>query len=109
MRHQMTDSFQAHKDVMQFLSQARAMRSALVNRLYCAVCAVSMCVLSTGSLPSSNSSESHMVCMKGRCADFQTIQIELKKTEDILMQHTAETDDNSFANDPIQNLCPSIC
>ena len=32
---QMTDSFQAHKDVMQFLSQARAMRSALVNRLYC--------------------------------------------------------------------------
>ena len=32
---QMTDSFQAHKDVMQFLSRARAMRSALVNRLYC--------------------------------------------------------------------------
>ena len=32
----MTDSFQAHKDVVQFLSQARAMRSALVNRLYCA-------------------------------------------------------------------------
>ena len=31
---QMTDSFQAHKDVMQFLSQARAMRSALVKRLY---------------------------------------------------------------------------
>ena len=31
---QMTDSFQAHKDVMQFLSQARAVRSALVNRLY---------------------------------------------------------------------------
>ena len=29
-------SFQAHKDVMQSLSQARAMRSALVNRLYCA-------------------------------------------------------------------------
>ena len=27
--------FQAHKDVMQFLSQARAMRSALVKRLYC--------------------------------------------------------------------------
>ena len=27
---QMTDSFQAHKDVMQFLSRARAMRSALV-------------------------------------------------------------------------------
>ena len=39
---QMTDSFQAHKDVMQFLSQARAMRSALVKRLYCAVCAVFM-------------------------------------------------------------------
>ena len=32
---QMTDSFQAHKDVMQLLSQARAMRSALVNRLHC--------------------------------------------------------------------------
>ena len=31
----MTDSFQAHKDVIQFLSQARAMRSALVNSLYC--------------------------------------------------------------------------
>ena len=44
---QMTDSFQAHKDVMQFLSQARAMRSALVKRLYCAVCAVFMGVLST--------------------------------------------------------------
>ena len=44
---QMTDSFQAHKDVMQFLSQARAMRSAPVNRLYCAVCAVFMGVLST--------------------------------------------------------------
>ena len=34
---QMTDSCQAHKDDMQFLSQARAMRSALLNRLYCAV------------------------------------------------------------------------
>ena len=44
---QMTDSFQAHKDVMQLLSQARAMRSALVKRLYCAVCAVFMGVLST--------------------------------------------------------------
>ena len=43
----MTDSFQAHKDVMQFLSQARAMRSALVKGLYCAVCAVFMGVLST--------------------------------------------------------------
>ena len=43
----MTDSFQAHKDVMQLLSQARAMRSALVKRLYCAVCAVVMDVLST--------------------------------------------------------------
>ena len=43
---QMTDSFQAHKDVMQFLSQARAMRSALVKRLYYAVCAVFMGVLS---------------------------------------------------------------
>ena len=45
----MTDSFQAHKDVMQFLSQARAMRSALVKRLYCAVCAVFMGVLSASS------------------------------------------------------------
>ena len=27
--------FQAHQDVMQFLNQARAMRSALVKRLYC--------------------------------------------------------------------------
>ena len=36
----MTDSFQAHRDVMQFLNQARAMRSALVKRLHCAVCAV---------------------------------------------------------------------
>ena len=44
---QMTDSFQAHKDVMQFLSQTRAMRSALVKRLYCAVCAVFVGVLST--------------------------------------------------------------
>ena len=35
MQHQMTDSFQAHKDVMQFLSQTRGVRSALVNRLYC--------------------------------------------------------------------------
>ena len=44
---QMTDSFQAHKDFMQFLSHPRAMRSALVKRLYCAVCAVFMGVLST--------------------------------------------------------------
>ena len=43
----MTDSFQAHKDVMQFLIQARAMRSALVKRLYCPVCAVFVGVLST--------------------------------------------------------------
>ena len=43
----MTDSFQAHKNVMEFLSQARAMRSLLVNKLYCAVCAVFMGVLST--------------------------------------------------------------
>ena len=43
---QMTDSFQAHKDVMQYLSQARAMCSALVNRLYCAVCAMFMGLLS---------------------------------------------------------------
>ena len=43
----MTDSFQAHKDVFQFLSQARAILSALVNRLYCVVCAVFMGVLST--------------------------------------------------------------
>ena len=32
---------------LQVLSQARAMRSALVNRLYCAVCAVFVGVLST--------------------------------------------------------------
>ena len=32
---------------LQFLSQARAMRSALVTRLYCAVCAVFMGALST--------------------------------------------------------------
>ena len=44
---QMTDSFQAHKDVMQLLSQARAMLSALVNRLYCAVCAEFVGVLCT--------------------------------------------------------------
>ena len=37
---QITYSSQAHKDVTQFLSQARAMRSARVNRLYCVVCAV---------------------------------------------------------------------
>ena len=43
----MTDSFQAHKDVMQFLSQTRAMRSALVNRPFFAVCAVFVGVLST--------------------------------------------------------------
>ena len=43
----MTDSFHVHKDVVQFLSQARAMRSVLVNKLYCAVCAVFMGVLST--------------------------------------------------------------
>ena len=46
---QMTDSFQGHKDVMQFLSQARAMRSALVKRLYCAVCEAFMGVLSWAS------------------------------------------------------------
>ena len=46
---QITDSFQAHKNVMQFLSQAHAMRSALVKRLYCAVCAVFIGVLSTSS------------------------------------------------------------
>ena len=34
---QMTDSFQAHKDVTQFLRHARATRSALVKRLFCAV------------------------------------------------------------------------
>ena len=45
--NQMTDSFQAHKDVMQFSSQARATRSALVKRLCCAVCAALMGVLST--------------------------------------------------------------
>ena len=38
MRHVRTDSFQAHKDVMQFLSRARAMRSALMKRLYYTVC-----------------------------------------------------------------------
>ena len=43
----MTDSFPAHKDVTQFLSQVRAVLSALVKRLYCAVCAVFMGVLST--------------------------------------------------------------
>ena len=47
---QMTDSFQAHKDVMQFLRQARKMRSALVKRLCCAVCAVFLSVLSTPSV-----------------------------------------------------------
>ena len=46
---QMTDVFQAHKDVVQFLMQTRAMRSALVNRLYCAVRTVFMGVLSTGT------------------------------------------------------------
>ena len=38
MRHQMTDSFQAHKDdtaIRVTSSQARGVRSALVNRLYC--------------------------------------------------------------------------
>ena len=39
---QMTDSFQAHN-----LSQARTIRFALVTRLYCALCAVFMGVLST--------------------------------------------------------------
>ena len=54
----MTDSFQAHKDDTAIrdylsragpwaLSQARDVRSALVNRLYCAVCAVFVGVLST--------------------------------------------------------------
>ena len=33
--------------VLQFVSQARAMRSTLVKRLYCAVCAVFMRALST--------------------------------------------------------------
>ena len=47
---QMADSFQAHKNVMQLLSQGRAMRSALVKRLYCAVCAVFTSVLSTGAV-----------------------------------------------------------
>ena len=44
---QMTDCFRALKDGVQFLSQARAMRSALVTRLYCAVCALFNGVLST--------------------------------------------------------------
>ena len=44
--NQMTDSFQAHKDDPCDLSQARAVRSALVNKLYCAVCAVFVAVLS---------------------------------------------------------------
>ena len=43
--------FQAHKDVVQFLSQTREMRSALVNRLYCAVRTVFMGVLSTLPVP----------------------------------------------------------
>ena len=49
----MTDSFQAHMDDAASLepcwplSQARDVRSALVNRLCCAVCAVFVCVLST--------------------------------------------------------------
>ena len=37
---QMTDSFQAHKDMMRFSTQARAVRFTIVTRLYCAVCAV---------------------------------------------------------------------
>ena len=45
--NQMTDSFQAHKDSTQFLSQARAMRSAHVKRLYCAECAVYVCTVHT--------------------------------------------------------------
>ena len=43
----MTDSFQANKDAMQLLIQARAMRSALVKGLYCAFCAVFMGVQSS--------------------------------------------------------------
>ena len=50
---QMPDTFQAHKDDAAILepcwplSQARDVGSALVNRLYCAVCAVFVGVLST--------------------------------------------------------------
>ena len=43
----MTDSVQAHKDEMQFLSQARAMRSALVSRQYCTDVLLWVGVLST--------------------------------------------------------------
>ena len=53
---QMTDSFQAHKDDAAMLepcwplTQARDVRSALVNRLYCAVCTVFVGVLSTANV-----------------------------------------------------------
>ena len=59
---QMTDSFQAHKDVMQFMSQARAMRSALVKRLHCAVCAVFMGVLFTPPVDFLEFHELQIVC-----------------------------------------------
>ena len=45
--NQMTDSFQAQKDVMQFKSQARAMRYALVKRLYRCMCSVYGCTVYT--------------------------------------------------------------
>ena len=67
----MTDSFQAQKGVMHFLIQARAMRSALVERLYCAVCAVFMGVLSTLRGPSSKLPVSSFRSWKFLCPSLQ--------------------------------------
>ena len=73
----MTDSFQAHKDVMQFSSQARAMRSALVNRLFCTdVCCelvsclhlLSYCLASSAKIRSSL-----YVSMQGQASELMNI------------------------------------
>ena len=70
---QMTDSSQAHKDVMQFLSQARAMRSALVNRLYCAACAVFMGVLTVYTLRSFSGRNHHHFSDDVSCHELQLV------------------------------------
>ena len=72
---QMTDSFQAHKNDAAILepcwplSQARDVRPALVNRLYCAACAVFVGVLSTSPAQSLSSCTSKCALL-GSCAGY---------------------------------------
>ena len=73
----MTDSFQAHKDVMQFLSETRALRSAFVKKLYCAVRALFMGVLFTLSVDFlelfSGNRNHHHFSNDARCHELQLV------------------------------------